>query len=322
MKIESLHLLNKIGRSQRIMLIMNQDEGFHRRWELRRGNVDEDSSSDDDEGSKKIVTDLVLFENDEACNDDDTRSHDHVDEKLHIPSGIGTKNVKADEEKKLKPSKKKRVATKKKLHRVNEKKMSKDLKIFADSLVRELAAAQESMFARMRDEMRELVASESNKKNGRRLEKKVCAKIGTSHLQDQRNSINLINDHFPFMDSHSSSASRVEFCKLMAQEKSLSHRFAELKQHEQYGGFSLNYHKAWGLYGESRGIGFPAPLHQGTVNGSSRSSLSFLTDKGIPVSRFPSTIRASSERMVGNVLISSVSRFTEGEFKQALKGTK
>ncbi|KAH6835345.1 hypothetical protein C2S53_006089 [Perilla frutescens var. hirtella] len=355
---------------------MNQDERFQQRWEFRSSKVDGDTSSDDEgsnsrgkptEKKPNPITDLVLFENDEA--NDDPGSHKHDNDKFgSIHRGIGSKAAKSDE-KSVKSSKKKKkkvvqkkseeINSRKRKGSINDKAMLKDLKMFADSLVHELAVERENMFAHMRDEMRKLAASESRrgliKKNvrrsqngslasdmravskavkqanelhkGQRLRQSTVASmnsapsnqlvsssyIASPHLQNQRNRIHLMNDHIPCMDNKSGSG--IEICKLMA-AKSLSRRLAEFQpQHHQFGGFSLNYQKSWGVYGESQshtssGVGFPIPLNQGMDSGSNRSSMSFMNGS---IARFPCTNRAALE----GVIPSSIVRKSDGEFVAA-----
>ncbi|KAI3468724.1 hypothetical protein Pfo_025387 [Paulownia fortunei] len=158
---------------------MNHDEKFQQRWEFRRKEVDGDTSSDDSRSNSpcepadkkhKLVTDLVLLENDEANDTPGCQRHD----KLDTYNSVLSPTVEAAE-KKIKSSKKKNVVQKKsggcsvkenkrnKNLNTKEMVMLKDLKIFADSLIHELTDARENMFAHMREEMRKLVASRSKK---------------------------------------------------------------------------------------------------------------------------------------------------------------
>lgn len=300
---------------------MKVDEGFDKRWELRSSKVDGDTSSNEEGSNSRgnLVTSLALFDHDEAEADDDPRSHSHGnEEKLSTHS----------DDKKVKSNKKKKVERKRKRkHDFNDKAMLKDLKIFADSLVQELAVANQDMFANMRDEMSKLVASASVRKNARPSQKKTTRKVASdvphltrranevskgdrvrlpttlnmnpapshyiaSQLQNQRNYNNLINTHIPYMDNRSSSGT--EFCKLMA-ARSL---FGQLE------GFSFNCHPY-----------LPFPLHQGMESGSSRPrSLSFMSEKGVSIAKFPSTSQAPSQQMIHSSIASSVPRVSEGEF--------
>lgn len=339
---------------------MNQDERFQQRWEFRSSEVDGGTSSDDDdEGSNpggeptdkrhNAVTALVLYEN------DDQGSQKHDDNK---PSGISSKASKADEKKK-KPSKKKKVVQKKKgavketkrkrKHSINDKAMFKDLKVFAESLIHELAAARESMFADMRDEIRKLAASRPNKglvktnvrrpvqgnvacdtraETGKQAQGLDLSRANHELQKDDRarlsamvNMNQLINGHIPSMDNNNS-GSGIDICRLMA-ARTLSRRLAEFQPQEQLGGFALNYHKNWGLYGETRpytshGVGFPVPVHQGTDIYFNRSSMSFMDGIGVNA-RFASTSGASLGGMVPKGIVGSTPapRKSDGEFERS-----
>lgn len=323
---------------------MNQDERFQQRWEFRSSKVDGDTSSDDNDEGSNPMTALVLYEN------DDQGSQKHDDNK---PSGINTKAAKADEKKKKKVVQKKKGAVKetkrKRKRSINEKAMFKDLKIFADSLIHELAAARESMFAGMRDEMRKLADTRPNKglvgmnvrrpvqgnvacdtraEAGKQAQGLDPSRANHQLQKDDRarmstmvNMNHLINDHIPSMD-YNNSGSGIDICRLMA-ARSLSRRLAEFQPQAQLGGFALNYHKNWGLYGETRpytthGVGLPIPVHQGTDNYFNRSSMSFMGGMGVNA-KFASPSGASLGGTIPKGIVGSAPapRKSDGEFARS-----
>ncbi|KAL8556788.1 hypothetical protein ACS0TY_004305 [Phlomoides rotata] len=309
---------------------MKNDERFEQRWEFRRKEVDGDTSSDDNGSnsnrSHKLVTDLVLVENDDdlECQ----MGHDKVEE---------TKNESNKKKKKTKQvlQKKPSANENKRKRNINNNETAtlKDLKIFANSLIHELSVTRENMFAHMREEMRKLASSKSNllptKKNVRRSQKKKAetvadnekheprrtnkqqkddnlrpsAMVHMNHhrlvsssniplqFQTQRNGVHL-NDHIPQGVPKITNSSEIEIGKLMA-AKRFSHRIAEFQPQECF-----NYQKSVGLVGQNsciQGMGFPIPLIHGTSNGSNTSSLTYcensFVDNGVrmngSIARFP-----------------------------------
>lgn len=313
---------------------MNGVEGFCRRWEFRGSKVEGDTSSDDEGSDPRgdLITNLGLVEKDEA--DDDPRSHSHANEEkattIHSVIQYSRKDVKADGTK-IKSSKKKQVVRKKpegravkgtytkRRHSFNDKAMLKDLKIFGDSLVQELAVAKQDMFAKMRDEMSKLVASASVVHNPRHSQRKVCSCNGAgkrkvaSDMAKVSKALDLTSanevskgDRVRLPTTVSALSGYIATPELQNQrnyENLINSRICCMDNRScpesgfcklmaartlfgQLGGFSFNSHKIRGLHGESQPY-LPFPLHQGMESGSSRSSLSLMSGTGVSIAKFP-----------------------------------
>ncbi|CAK9157724.1 unnamed protein product [Ilex paraguariensis] len=156
---------------------MSQDQKFQQRWQFRRREDDFDSSSNDSKSSSsgepvlkkhKLVSNLILPENNENINIPRSRQKDLLDpgmgahfefgkaNKMHIGSSNKSEGVK---------NKTKRNSTKegnkKKRKQSHEPDSMDDFKVFMESILEELKVARESMFARMREEMKKLIPIES-----------------------------------------------------------------------------------------------------------------------------------------------------------------
>lgn len=311
---------------------MNHDERFEQRWEFRRKEVDGYTSSDDNGSNSsgdpanrnhKLVTDLVLVENDEdpECE----IRHEKVEETKNEPNKK-LKKKQGLQKKKLEVNGNKR---KRKVN-TNEKVTLKDLKMFADSLIHELSVTRENMFAHMREEMRKSTSSKSSllsinktvkqsqnveankfpkavaqnkKKEPRRTNTQQkgdklrpsdtnhrlvsSSNIPLPNPQFQIQTNGLTNGHIPQgVPKDISSGLEIEI------RKSFSHRIPKFQPQELLGSFSHNHQKSSvGLLGQNnciQGIGFPIPLIQGTSNGSNTSSLtycenSFVDNNGVGV---------------------------------------
>lgn len=156
---------------------MDLEQKFQQRWEYRRKDDEVDSSSDDsksslgnepDQKKHKLVSNLSLPDgDDEAIDTPSSQQNNQVD---------ATKNVHfqiAEVAKHLKPGKKKIAADNKlKTHSGKTRKRKarnpiqdqepaplNDLKIFTESLLKDIKVAREKMFVQMKKQMTKLVAA-------------------------------------------------------------------------------------------------------------------------------------------------------------------
>ncbi|GER43889.1 GRF zinc finger containing protein [Striga asiatica] len=162
---------------------MNNNEKFKQRWELRRKEVDTDTSSDDSQPNASgphagkrpnLVAGLVLLKNDEA-SDKPTLAAD--ERKTKSSKKAKGKKYNAAVQKKSNSGPIKKNKRNKNLM-VEHAAMFEDLKAFADSLMQELTAARENMVTHFKDEMRKLTAIVSKKpvrnKNARCSQKNIA----------------------------------------------------------------------------------------------------------------------------------------------------
>ncbi|PSS11399.1 Proton pump-interactor like [Actinidia chinensis var. chinensis] len=169
---------------------MSQDQKLQQRWQFRRGDNDLDSSSNDTKSSSrgepvlkkhKLVSNLILPENDETSNTPLSQPENQLGPYMDIPfecgkadkMHTGLNSEKRVVKKKIKRGSMKRSNRKTDKRSVHEPFSLDDFKVFMKSMIEELKVARENMFTRMREEMKKLVTVELGSRTRRKEEKKI-----------------------------------------------------------------------------------------------------------------------------------------------------